>query len=301
MSTFPSFYTGFADEAGPDISTQIRATRELGWSAIELRNVRVPGQDTANVHDVSEAAFELVAEALTEAGVRVNSLGSGLANGQKDICQPFDEEEASARRAAVRGQWLGVEFVRVMSYPIGDVNDLREAERFRRLREIVSIFAGSGITVVHENCGNFGGMGAAYSLRLLEAVPGLRLVFDMGNTVSDLDYTQPAPHPRQNAWDFYRAVRAEIAYVHIKEAFWDEASQRKVHVFPGEGTGDVRRILADLRATGYANALSIEPHLHVDHVALVNRPDLTTEEKHYATYVEYGRRLMKLVAEIPEP
>ncbi|MBC8010021.1 MAG: sugar phosphate isomerase/epimerase [Burkholderiales bacterium] len=295
MSAFPSFYTGFADEAGPDLATQIRATRELGWSAIELRNVRVPGHETANVHDIPDEAFELVVATLGEAGVRVNCLGSALANGAKDVRKPFDADEASARRAAVRGRRLGAEFVRVMSYPLGDLADLREDERFRRLREIVKIFAGSGVTVVHENCGNYGAMGVAYSLRLIEEVPGLRLVFDMGNTVSDLDYTKPAPHPRQSAWEFYQGVRDHIAYVHIKDAVWNTELRRKDHVFPGEGEADVRRIVTNLRATSYANAFSIEPHMHA---GLANRPDLSVEENHYQTYVEYGRRLMNLVAEI---
>lgn len=293
MKSFPAFLTGFADEAGPDLATQIRATRELGWSAIELRNVRVPGHETANVHDIPDAAFDLVVDQLAAAGVRVNCLGSALANGAKDIRKPFDADEASARRAAIRGRRLGADFVRIMSYPVGDVADLREAERFRRLREIVAIFAGSGVTVVHENCGNYGGMGVRYALRLLENVPGLRLVFDMGNTVSDLDYDRPAPHPRQDAWEFYRGVRDHIAYVHVKDAIWDDTSKSKVHVFPGQGEGHVRRILADLRQTGYTQALSIEPHMHA---GLKSRPDLTPEENAYQTYVEYGRQLERLLA-----
>ncbi len=37
------FHTGFADEAGLGLATQIQATRDLGWSAIEMRGVEVPG------------------------------------------------------------------------------------------------------------------------------------------------------------------------------------------------------------------------------------------------------------------
>lgn len=289
---FPSYYTGFADEAGPDLATQIRVTRELGWSAIELRNVRLPGGEAINVHDIPDDAFERVVAQLGEAGVRVNCLGSALGNFSKDIRQPFDAERASAQRAAARGRRLGAEFIRVMSYPIGDPADLHEAERFRRLREIVAIFADSGVTVVHENCGNYGGMSPRHSRRLLEEVPGLRLVFDMGNTVSDLDYSQPAPHPRQSAWEFYQGIRDHIAYVHIKDAVWDHAANKKNHVYPGDGEADVPRIVADLFARGYASGLSIEPHMHAG----------LSEADAAAVYVRYGRRLMDLVQKIiPAP
>jgi len=35
------YLTGFADEAGPALETQIRVTNELGWKHIEMRNVEV--------------------------------------------------------------------------------------------------------------------------------------------------------------------------------------------------------------------------------------------------------------------
>ena len=33
------YYTGFADEAANDLATQIKATKELGWSNIESRRI----------------------------------------------------------------------------------------------------------------------------------------------------------------------------------------------------------------------------------------------------------------------
>ncbi|MBC8041279.1 MAG: sugar phosphate isomerase/epimerase, partial [Opitutaceae bacterium] len=138
---FPSYYTGFADEAGPELDIQIRVTKELGWRAIEMRNVKVPGFETGNLHNIPDAAFEFVVAGLGEAGVRVNSIGSALGNWACDITKPFDDEFAAACRAAVRARRLGAEFIRVMSYPVGDPANLHEEERFRRLREIVALFA----------------------------------------------------------------------------------------------------------------------------------------------------------------
>ena len=291
---FPAYYTGFADEAGAEIETQIRVTQELGWSAIEMRNVKVPGYDAANLHDIPDAAFELVVAQLSEAGVRVNSLGSTLGNWASDLSKPFEIERAAACRAAERATRLKADFIRVMSYPIGDVSDLREEERFRRLREIVAMFSDTACTVVHENCGNYGGMGSSYALRLMENVPGLKMVFDMGNTVKDRDYDQPSPHPFQSGWDFYQQVKTFVPYIHIKDARWDENAEKTIHTFPGEGTGDVRRIIEDLFLANYQGGLSIEPHMQAGLAA----PELTTEENCQQTYVEYGRRLMRMVEEI---
>lgn len=291
------YYTGFADEAGVDLETQIRATKELGWSRIEMRAVKVPGFEAANLHDIADAAFEALAARLDEAGVRVNSLGSAIANGGKDIRKPFDPCLGATRRAAPRAQRLGAEFVRIMSYPVGDPADLREEERFRRLREIVKIFAAHGVQAVHENCANYGGMGWRHSLRLVENVPGLKLVFDTGNTVADKDYSVEPPRSRQSSLEFFRQVRDHVVYVHIKDAIARPEGGPPDHVFPGEGQGEVREVLRELLAGGYSGGLSIEPHMGA------GLPDssLSKEENSYRTYVEYGRRLMDIVAEIGAP
>ena len=74
------YYTGFADEAANDLATQIKATKELGWSNIESRRI-----DGVNIHDLPEAAFDKVCEELEAAGVRINCFGSEVANWQCDL------------------------------------------------------------------------------------------------------------------------------------------------------------------------------------------------------------------------
>jgi sugar phosphate isomerase/epimerase len=143
-------------------------------------------------------------------------------------------------------------------------------------------------------------MGAPYTLRLLEEVPGLRLVFDTGNPVITPDYTLPAPRPRQSAWEFYRQVRDFVDCVHVKDAvflrekpgaIFDEAE----FTFPDEGHAQLRRIVADLLARGYTGGFSIEPHMSVVfHLAEGHCHD----DARFAGYVEYGRRFMALVDEV---
>jgi len=286
--------SGFADEAGASLETQIRATREIGWYDIEMRNVEVPGFPGGNLHDIPDEAFDRVVETLEKEGVRIHCFGAGIGNWSKGVDKPFDACLGEAKRAAARMPRLGSKFIRIMSYPILPGKDQMEEERFRRLREIQQIFSDIGVTVVHENCNNYGGMSWSHSLKLLENVPGLKLVFDMGNCVHDLDYSKPEPYPRQSAWEFYEHIRDHIAHLHIKDGVMD-AEGKHIHHFPGEGVADVKRIVKDLLGRGYTGAISIEPHMGV---APEFKDAATPEEGKYQTYVEFGKRLTKLLAEV---
>src|SRR5262249_45628139 len=97
---------------------------------------------------------------------------------------------------------------------------------------------------------------------------------------------------KQSSWEFYENVREHIAYVHIKDGIWDEAQQKHVYTYPGEGQGDVRRIVRDLLERGYAGGFSMEPHMAVVfHEGDSNASDALR----FDTYVEYGRRFMRLL------
>jgi sugar phosphate isomerase/epimerase len=291
-------FMGIADEAGAAVGTQIKATRELGWSNIEARNVQIEGYPTANIHDLPDAAFDQVLKVLEPSGVRVYCFGSTIGNWAKKIDQPFEISLAEVRRAIPRMQRLGTRFIRIMSYAIRQEEDQCEEERFRRLREMTKMFIDAGIQPVHENCMNYGGMGWPFMLRLLEQVPGLKVVFDTGNPVFNDDRSRPTPWPKQDPWEFYQHVRDYIAHVHIKDARWNLAKNDADYTFPGEGDGQVRRILTDLIGRGYHAGISIEPHLAVVfHDASVT----TSADSQYRVFVEYGQRLMQLVESIGAP
>jgi sugar phosphate isomerase/epimerase len=284
------YLTGFADEAAADIDGQIRATRELGWRDIESRNI-----SGKNIHDLSDAEFDVVCGKLQDAGVRVNCFGSAIANWGKQIDEPFDSSLAEARRAIPRMQRLGTAMIRIMSFAVRPGEDQMEAERFRRLRELHRMFTAAGITPVHENCMNYGGMSWQHTLKLLDNVPGLKLVFDTGNPVFSDDRSRPSPCPKQSAWEFYAHVREHIAYVHVKDGYWDARESKAVFTFPGEGQADIPRIVADLLKRGYDGGFSMEPHLAVvAHDPSVNSPEAIK----FANYVEYGRRFMKIIADV---
>lgn len=289
------YFTGIGDEAGNLIETQIRALQTLGWNQLEARNVELAGFPKANLHEIPDAAFDIAAGKLRDAGIQVCCFGSTIANWGKKIDDPNEPSLAEARRAAARMQKLGTKMVRIMSYAVRGEEDQLEGERFRKLREIVKIFTDAGLQAVHENCMNYGGMGWPFTLGLLEEVPGLKLVFDTANPVFNLDRSKPKPWPRQDPWEFYEHVRPHVVHVHIKDATWNPAKNDADYNYPGEGQGKVRPILKDLLAGGYAGGISIEPHVAVVfHDATVK----TSDDDMFNSFVEYGRRLMKLAEDL---
>jgi sugar phosphate isomerase/epimerase len=293
------YYSGFADEAGDSIDIQIQATLELGWSNIESRSV-----DGVNLTDISDEKFDQVCKKLAAANIRINCLGSAIANWSRD---PRSEEDfqysvEALRRAIPRMKRLGATMIRGMSFAVArdekpDSSELEELV-FSRVRHLVRMCEEAGILYLHENCMNYGGMSHEHTLRLLDNVcsPNFRLVFDTGNPVFTDHRVGPKPYRKQSAWEFYTNVREWIHYVHIKDGCYIRESEgifpEVEYTFPGEGDGDVERIVRDLLQTGYDGGFSIEPHL-----AIVYHESSTQseDELRYNNYVEYGRRFMRLV------
>ncbi len=287
--------TGIGDEAGDALDAQIRATQELGWQAIEARNVEVPGHSKDNLHDVCDAAFEVAVRKLDQSGVGVYCFGSAIMNWAKRLSLPFDVTLQEVRRAIPRMKRLRTRFVRIMSFKPGDDEYQIPAEVFRRVKDVTNMFLDAGLQPVHENCMNYGGMSGSHALELLDKCPGLKWVFDTANPILNPDRSKPKPWPRQDPWEFWASVRDHVAHIHIKDATWNPAKNDADYHWPGEGSGRVRDILKDAFARGYDAGISIEPHMAVVfHDASVK----SSPEARYRNYVEYGRRLETMVDEI---
>ena len=285
--------TGIADEAGALIDTQIKAVKELGWNTIEARTVEVDGFPKGNLHDIPDEAFDIVEKKLKDSGVGVYCFGSTIANWGKKIDDPFDLSEVE--RAIPRMQRLGSQYVRIMSYAVREGEDQLEEERFHRLREITKRFLDAGITPVHENCMNYGGMSWQHALKLLENVPGLKWVFDTANPVFNDDRSKPEPMPKQDPWEFWTHLKEHTVHIHVKDAIWDNSKNDADYTLPGKGDGAVRRILSDALESGYDAGISIEPHL-----AVVFHDDSVkaSDEEIYQSFIGYGKALMELLDDI---
>ncbi len=288
--------TGITDEAASTLDGQVCATQELNWRYLEIRGIEVPGHPKANLHDISDTAFDKVVRRLSDAGLAVYCFGSTIMNWSKRIGDPFDLTLAEVKRAIPRMQRLGTKYVRIMSFKPGDDEFKIPTEVFRRVKEVTQRFVDAGLQPVHENCMNYGGMSWQHALELLDKCPGLKWVFDTANPIFNPDRSKPKPWPRQDPWEFWEHVRDHAVHLHIKDATWNPAKKDADYNWPGEGQGRVRDIVQDALARGYNAAFSIEPHMVVVfHDAHAQAGDSEAQRKNY---VQYGQRLENIIAEV---
>ncbi len=294
--------TGIADEAGASLDVQIKAHQELGWDSIEARGVEIDGVK-GNLHEIPDAVFDKVCEKLAASSMKVSGFGSLIGNWAKTITDDFSITEAEINRAIPRMQKLGAKLIRVMSYAICKNEDGSDAveqyvdERIRRMNEINRSFADAGLTVVHENCMNWGGMSPTHVNRMMDAVPDMKWVFDTGNPVFNADRDHPGK--MQDSWEMYLAIKPHLAHVHVKDGRWNPAKKDADYTYPGEGEGQIERIMADLIRTGYNGYISIEPHVAVVFHGAGSADNLSPEQKakeQYDSYVKYGRMLETMLA-----
>lgn len=296
------YFTGFADEASSGIDGQIRATKELGWSFIESRNI-----DGVNIHDIPEDKFEEVCGKLADAGIAINCFGSAVANWS---CDPFKEEDferskAQLARAIERMAKLNCKMIRGMSFkaqwnrPAFD-SEVEQAI-FPKVKYLASMCEDAGVLYLHENCNNYGGMSWKHTLKLIEKIdsPNFRLVFDTGNPVLNYDRSNGDElKDLQDSHVFYNNVKEFISYVHIKDGKPTGTADangfmQADFLFPGEGNARIDETIADLLASGYDGGFSIEPHM-----VSVFHGEAGSEDAGYQNYVEYGKRFMKLVDKV---
>ncbi len=247
-------FAGFADEAAPDIATQIEVHEKQDWRHLEVRLV-----DGKNFCEIDDAAFEVAARKLEAAGMRIVCFGSAIANWARPVTHPFEKDASDLRRSIPRMRLFGTKFIRVMSYPNDPKAPLLEkdwrSEVFRRMKELAAIAEGEGIVLVHENCDGWGSKSPENLVALVEEIasPAFKIVFDTGNSVSH-------GGTGEETLRFYRAAKPHIVHFHIKDCRKGEDG-KPVHVYPGEGESRVVEIVADLLASGYRGAFSIEPHM----------------------------------------
>jgi sugar phosphate isomerase/epimerase len=287
--------TGIGDEAGNTIETQIAASKDLGWKHLEMRGVEVPGHPKANFHDIPDKAFDSAVAQLEKSGVGVYCFGSTIMNWAKKVDDPFEITLVEVKRTIPRMKRVGAKYVRIMSFKPGDDEYKTPPEVFKRVKEVTQRFLDAGITPVHENCMNYGGMSWKHALELLDKVPGLKWVFDTANPVFNPDRSKAKPWPRQDPWEFWTHVRDHVAHIHVKDATWVPAKNDADYNWPGEGQGGVRDVLKDAFARGYNGGISIEPHMVV---VFHDATSKANDDAMRKNFVEYGRRLEKLIAEV---
>jgi sugar phosphate isomerase/epimerase len=248
-----------------------------------------------NFTNLDDEAYAKVKDQLAAAGMGVSCFGSALANWARPITGDFQQDLDDLKRAAPRMRELGTKFIRTMSYPNDPKNPLSQEDWFKevvnRLGQLAKVAEGEGVILAHENCSGYGGEGPKEMLALFEAVnsPAFKMAFDTGNQTAHHGYENP-----DLVMEYYRAVRPQIVHVHIKD---NNPTDDGKHImcYPAEGRCQVREVTRELVASGYDGFVSIEPHMK-GQVHLGDDTGGATGA--YETYVEYGRRMAAVLADV---
>lgn len=235
--------TGFADEIAGDLTTQIENLQKLGMHYVEMRGV-----DGNNLIFHSDEKVKEIKNRLDGAGIALSALGSPL--GKIGIEDPFEKHFEEFKRAVEIAHMMDTKNIRMFSFyiPEGKTTDYK-GQVFDRLGQFVEYATANDAVLLHENEKDIYGEQAKECRELMEAFYGdhFKAIFDFANFVQ----------AKQDTLEAYELLKDYIAYIHVKDALWDNGS-----VVPaGMGDGNVAVILKKLFEKGYNGFLSLEPHL----------------------------------------
>ena len=235
-------FSAFADEASSQVKEQIAAMRRNGISLLEIRGV-----DGTNIAKITAEKAKEVRRMLDDAGMAVWSMGSPI--GKISLADNFAPHLDEYKRILEYADILGAKKIRLFSfYPIeGESEETTLARSLERLDAFCEL-APEGITLCHENEKHIYGETPEKCLKLHQALPQLRAVFDPANFVQCNVDTKAA-------WEL---LKDYVDYLHIKDARLDN---HKV-VPAGKGDGNLPYVIKDYLARG-GEVMTLEPHLKV--------------------------------------
>lgn len=228
----------FADEADSAFEGQIAALKRNGIGLIELR-----GLDGVNVSKLTEEDAKRYAKKLSDAGIKVWSIGSPL--GKVDIDEDFEEYSKLVRHVCRLAKIFGADRIRMFSFFKAYEQEDKVIDYLRRM---VAIADEEGVMLCHENEKEIFGDTCARVLKLAEKVNGLRFIYDPANFLE----------VHENPDITIEALHAKTEYFHIK----DVISATGELVPAGYGDGRIGDIIARIGADE-DKVLTIEPHLAI--------------------------------------
>lgn len=240
--------SAFADEIDADPQVQIDVLKSCNVRHIEFRSIL-----NTNVLALNDLQVREFKSLLDQHGFKLSAIGSPI--GKTMIDQPFEVELKRLERAIELCKLFGTSNIRVFSYYLPEGGDWSQwrSEVMNRMTEKVQIAAKAGVRLVHENEHRIYGDSPERVRDLLQTVaercqtPSFGAAFDPANFV----------FCGYDPWSGWEAAKEHTIHFHIKD--W-KAGQPHGSI-PGEGDGQVERIMADAVARGYNGFATLEPHL----------------------------------------
>ena len=238
----------FGDEIDADVDEQLRILNELGIGYLELRSAW-----GTNVLELSDDEVGRLLDRCEAHSIRLSCIGSPV--GKSQISRPIGEVVSDLERIIDIAKMLRTDRIRVFSfYPDADGQQAGCVdESISRLRAMAGVAGERGVVLWLENEGGLVGDIPERCRAIVEGVgsPNLRYVWDTGN------YPQAG---FERSVDRGWPLLAEYTdCVQVKDT---RISDGTITV-AGEGDGQVRELLSNLREAGYVGFLALEPHLAI--------------------------------------
>jgi len=241
--------SGFADEISSDLDEQIDVVTDLGLKYIEFRTAW-----DKSVLDLDPDELQRARSALDAAGLKVSSIGSPI--GKIRISDDNGPHLERMQHALDVATFFEAPYIRIFSYfiPEDENPDDHRDEVITRMRDLVALAEGTGITLIHENEKEIYGDIPRRCHELVRAIdsPALKLTWDNAN------FVQCGVHPFSEGYDL---LSPDVVYLQVKDARFADS----VVVPAGEGDGEFRESMRAFAADGFEGFASLEPHLQIGH------------------------------------
>ena len=240
--------SAFADEISPDPREQIEVLRACGVRHIEFRSIY-----TTNVLALDDAQIAEFKSLLDRDGFKLSAIGSPI--GKVRVDEPFPPHLEKFQRAIHLCKVFGTPNIRIFSYYPPENFDGNwtpwRGEVLHRMRtKVEPAEKNGGTAVVYENEHRpiYGDLLPELVHDLFASVksPNLKAAYDPANFVF-CGYDPLA------GWE---ASRSYTAHFHIKD--WKAGG--KHGSIPGEGEGQIPKVMADAVYMGYSGFATMEPH-----------------------------------------
>jgi 3-dehydroshikimate dehydratase len=243
--------SAFADEISPDPQKQIDVLQSCGVRHIEFRSIL--GTNVLALTDLQIKEFKSL---LDKYGFKLSAIGSPI--GKIRIDEPFAPHLEKFQRAIDLCKVFGTPNIRIFSYyppqdkEWDDAGDHRR-EVIGRMLEKCKLAEKAGVRLLHENEHRIYGDSPDRVVDLMSTVlpqfqgSPFRAVYDPANYV----------FCGFDPWEAWERSKQWTAHFHIKD--WKKGEQHGS--LPGEGEGQVPKVMADAVQRGYHGFATMEPHL----------------------------------------
>lgn len=248
--------TGFGDEIDASLDRQMEVMDGLGIHFIETRGI-----DGKNIADYTPEEARAIHARMADRGFGVSALGSPV--GKIGIHDDFAPHLENFKRLIEVAHAMQTKYIRLFSFFIPENEnpaDLRD-EVMARMSALVEANRGSGVQLLHENEKFIYGDTPERCLDLLKTFAGdILCTYDPSNFVQCGVDNKAA----------FEMLKPYIHYMHIKDSVYSKehaALDRgfdkvaDTHRPAGQGDGQVKWILSQLKAADFHGFASIEPHL----------------------------------------